>query len=164
MLPAAQPRPAAARGPWLSLEGKMHSDLKKALPHDSYTVRCSRISGAQPALQTSLRYFGPDCPRAWPNCHESGGFCPGSGELGASCMGRDGPGSCRPSVRVLSSRPERVSAQRRDPGPRNAALGLRPWVPDIALTRNSGMTRAHKAKEPPEGGSFVRRVWDAIRT
>ena len=109
MLPAAQPRPAAARGPWLSLEGKMHSDLKKALPHDSYTVRCSRISGAQPALQTSLRYFGLDCPRAWPNCHESGQFCHGSGgwgrvawaAMGHGHAGRDG--SLSPRFAALSA-------------------------------------------------------------
>jgi error-prone DNA polymerase len=39
----------------------------------------------------------------------------------------------------LSSRPS-AKRESRDPGPHTPALSSRPWVPDIALTRNSGMT------------------------
>jgi error-prone DNA polymerase len=43
-----------------------------------------------------------------------------------------------PSPRALSSRPS-AKRESRDPGPHTPALASRPWVPDISLTRNSGM-------------------------
>ena len=51
----------------------------------------------------------------------------------------------------LSSRPERESVESRDPGATSART-QQPWVPDISLTRNSGMT----VRAPPTRRSSCR--------
>ena len=57
-------------------------------------------------------------------------------------------------MRTLSSRPERVSAESRDPGPLSAnACLLGSWVPDTSLTRHSGMTVTEVHHAEPAGAA-----------